>query len=64
MPEFVQEVTYRMDGMDMTQTVPNQALSISGWFLVAIGTLHVYPPKLLQDKLERLLANKSFWISK
>ena len=60
MPGFVEEVTYRMDGMDMTQTVPeeNQTLSISGWFLVAIGTLHTYPPKFIQDKFERLFQIK------
>jgi len=54
MPGFVEEITYRMDGINMTQTVPNQILSISGCFLVAIGTLHAYPPKGLQDKLEKL----------
>lgn len=51
-PGFVEEITYRMDGIDMTQTVPNQILSITGWFLVAIGSLHTYPPKFIQDKLE------------
>ncbi len=55
MPRFVEEITYRMDGMDVTQTVPNQILSISGWFLLAIGTLHTYPPKFLQDKLKCLI---------
>jgi len=64
MPGFVEEITYRMDGMNMFQTVPNQILSISGWFLVAIGTLHTYPPKLLQDKLESVLSNKTVQISK
>lgn len=64
MPGFVEEVTYRMDGMDMTQTVPNRILSISGWFLVAIGTLHAYSPKFIQDKLERLLTSKSVWTTK
>ena len=52
---FVEETTYRMDGMDMTQTVPNQMLSITGWFLFAFGTLHSYPPKGLQDKIENLV---------
>ena len=59
MPEFVEEISYRMDGMDMAQTVPNRILSISGWFLVAIGTLHTYPPKQLQDKLENLISFKT-----
>lgn len=63
-PGFVEEVTYRMDGMDMTQTVPNQILSISGWFLVAIGTLHTYPPKFVQDRLECILTSKSVWTTK
>ncbi len=58
MPGFVEEITYRMDGIDMTQTVPNQTLSISGWFLVAIGTLHTYPPKYIQDKFERLFSKQ------
>jgi len=57
MPEFVEEITYRMDGMDMTQTVPNQILSISGWFLVATGTLHTYPPIFIQEKVERLFSS-------
>lgn len=58
MPGFVEEITYRMAEMDMTRTVPNQILSISGWFLVAIGTLHTYPPKFIQDKLERLISKQ------
>lgn len=64
MPGFVEEVTYRMDGMDMTQTVPNRILSISGWFVVAIGTLHTYLPKFIQDRLESLLTSKSVWTTK
>lgn len=55
MPGFIEEVTYRMDGMDMTQTVPNRILSISGWFLVAVGTLHVYPSIILEQKFLELL---------
>lgn len=58
-PGFAEEVTYRMDGMNMTQTVPNRILSITGWFLVAVGTLHTYPPKFIQDKLEFIFNQKS-----
>ncbi|WP_158855881.1 alpha/beta fold hydrolase [Lunatibacter salilacus] len=47
-----------MDGIDVTQTVPNQILSISGWFLVAIETLHAFLPKFIQDKIERVLSEK------
>jgi hypothetical protein len=59
MPAFVEEINYRMDGMDMMQTVPNQFLSMTGWFLVAIGTLHTYPPRLLIDKIENLFSIQS-----
>jgi len=57
MPGFVQEVTYRMD-VDMARMVPNRILSITGWFLVAIGTLHSYLPQRLLDKFERLVNPK------
>lgn len=57
-PGFIEEITYNMDGSDRTHTVPNQILSITGWFLVAFGTLHVYPPKFLLDKLEVLFKRK------
>lgn len=50
LPGFTEEVTYRVDGMDMAQTVPNHIFFISGWFLVAFGTLHTYPPKFVHLK--------------
>jgi len=39
----------------MKHTVPNQFLSISGWFLVEIGTLRVNPTIILEQKLLDLL---------
>ena len=51
-PGFIEEVPFRMDRMVMIQTIPNRILSITGWFLVAIGTLHTFPPKFIQDQLE------------
>lgn len=58
MPGFIEEITYRINGMNMTQTIPNRILSISGWFLAAFGILHAYPPKCIQDKVERLFSRK------
>lgn len=57
-PIFAILLSIRMDGMDITQTVPNQILSISGWFLVAFGTLHTYLPKIFQDKIEKFISKK------
>lgn len=36
---------------EVLETVPNRMLSISGWFLVAIGTLHIYPSIIVEEKL-------------
>ena len=53
-PQFIEEVTYRMDGMDFEDTVPNSFLSIAGWFFPSFGTLHLFPPYRLQQKFEML----------
>ena len=45
---FVEETTYKIEGVERTDTIPNRALSILGWFAVAIGTLHTYPPLSLR----------------
>ena len=55
LPSFVEEATYGIDGMDVTQTVPNQILAFSGWLLLGIGTLHTYLPNGIQDKIENLV---------
>ncbi|MDX5396484.1 MAG: hypothetical protein LPK21_09815 [Hymenobacteraceae bacterium] len=52
-PGFIEEVTYRMEGIDFKDTVPNQLLSVSGWFSLAFGALHVYLPYNLQQKIEK-----------
>jgi hypothetical protein len=53
LPSMMQTVTYNFEGAESQQTVPHQFLSITGWYLVAFGALHQYPPKVLQDRLER-----------
>lgn len=52
LPNFIEEVDYVIDGMEMVKTVPNQVLSISGWFIAAFGAFHFYPP--LESILEKL----------
>lgn len=39
----------------MKHTVPNQFLSISGWFLVEIGTLRVNPTINTRTKIIRFI---------
>ena len=51
-PKFIEVITYRMEGMDFEETVPNQFLSITGWFALAIGSLHLFPPYQLQQRIE------------
>lgn len=55
-PSFIEEVTYSMEGVERTDIVPNQLLSITGWFVLAIGTLHQFPPLGLLQKIEKLIA--------
>ncbi len=58
MPGFAEDLIYQSDGMDMVKTVPNTMLFIFGWFMLAFGILHTYPPKYIQDKLERFIAKR------
>lgn len=58
-PGFVEEITYRMEGMNFEDTVPNQFLSVSGWFTLAIGSLHLYLPYRLQQKIEVFVKRKT-----
>ena len=61
-PTFIEQVEYRMDGLELTATVPNRFFSISGWFLIAFGLLHLFLPYKLEEKmisfLERRLNGK------
>jgi hypothetical protein len=55
-PSFIEEISYRMDGMDFTNTVPNRFLSIMGVFALSIGTTHLFPPLGLQRLIGSLLS--------
>lgn len=56
-PHFIEQTTYTMEGVDRTDYVPNQMLSISGWFMTAFGTLHIYLPARQISVLESWLSN-------
>jgi hypothetical protein len=52
---FIEVLTYRMDGMDRTDTVPNRFFSITGWFLTNFAVLHTFPPRLIMTFIYSLL---------
>jgi hypothetical protein len=62
LPNFVQKTEYEINGILETVTIPNIFLAITGWFLIAFGILHSFPPFKLQikitDWLNRKISNK------
>jgi len=56
-PQFMEEITYSMEGMDFEDSVPNRLLSLVGWFFLSFGTLHLFPPYELQQKLENIISS-------
>ena len=56
LPGNMESVTYTLGEVETTREVPNQKLLITGWFLLAFGLFHTFPPKGLQDKLETFLS--------
>ena len=56
-PYFIESTTIIKDGFETTEKIPNNGLVITGWFLTAFSTLHMYPPKQLIDKAQTLLTN-------
>lgn len=52
---FIEVITYRMEGVDRTDTVPNEFFSITGWFLTNFAVLHTYPPRLIMVFMFKLL---------
>ncbi|SFU93942.1 hypothetical protein [Pontibacter akesuensis] len=53
-PLLIEAIPYGMDGMDLEYTVPNKFLSITGWFILSFGLLHLFPPYWLQQKVDNL----------
>jgi len=62
LPNFVQKIEYDINGITEITTIPNIFLAITGWFLIAFGILHSFPPLKLQIKIidwqNRKISNK------
>ncbi len=54
-PNFIEQVEYRIDGLEQTATVPNRFFSVSGWFLIAFGLLHLFLPYKLEVSITSFL---------
>ena len=55
-PYFLQTITMEIEGQETIKKIPNLSLVLSGWFLTAFSTLHLFPPLILRKKLENILA--------
>ena len=60
---LVQQIEYEIDGITEMEIIPNNYLAIFGWFLIAFGILHSFPPYNLQEKLTNWL-NRKFYNEK
>jgi hypothetical protein len=56
-PYFINTIgTYSIEGFyEGIKRIPNAALTISGWFLIAFSLLHFYPPRQLIEKIKAIL---------
>ncbi len=55
MHHFMQVATILRDGIEITKSIPNGGLVISGWFLTAFCILHTFPPEGMKIKVQQLL---------
>ena len=58
LPNMVEQVEYEIEGIMEIVTIPNIILAISGWFVIAFGILHSFPPYKLQLKITNWLNRK------
>jgi hypothetical protein len=54
-PHFLQTIKTEIEGQETIRKIPNLSLVVTGWFLTAFSTLHLFPPLILRKKLENVL---------
>ena len=52
---FIDHVNVNIEGVDRIQNIPNKYLAMIGWFLTALMTLHIFPPKNITENFEKYL---------
>lgn len=56
LPGLMDETTIVHEDWERTKKIPHAVLTISGWFSMAFGTLHLYMPLGMQRSMERLIS--------
>jgi hypothetical protein len=56
-PYFLQATTViEPNGEEITRTIPSIHLVLTGWFLVAFSTLHLFPPLFISKRIDAALS--------
>jgi hypothetical protein len=58
-PQYIDTVTIQIDGQNKLKQIPDSIFSITGWFLTAFATLHLFPPNKLKDKIKNIIVTFS-----
>jgi hypothetical protein len=54
MPQFL-ETVITDEEFNISRQIPNMTLQITGWFVAAFSTLHVFAPDKLKDSFRKLM---------
>jgi hypothetical protein len=54
MPYSTETIKTQIEGAEIMKEIPNSILVLTGWFLTAFSTLHLYPPNNLKRKIENI----------
>ena len=52
LPQF--QMTVLTDGQDVTKQIPNIGFVMTGWFILAFSTLHLFPPEIIIKKIKKV----------
>lgn len=61
MPAFKESVNYVFEDEVVVRSISNLFYAIFGWFLIAFSTLHIYPPKVVTDRLQKIFRKKKLF---
>ncbi len=54
MPQFLETVITDIE-FNTSRQIPNMTLQITGWFVTAFATLHVFAPSKLKDSFRKIM---------
>ena len=56
-PNFTETVSTEIDGYKTLKQIPDLVLTSTGWFVMVFSILHIFPPKIVTQKIENLFSN-------